>query len=160
VFFDRHSIENGNDFDEYIRTALKSSAVIISMMSPSYFSSKWCFSEFQSFLVRESKLDLTKGSLIACARFHDGENYPPVARNMQADDFTDFAILVSSFWGSPKAVDFDPLIKRFSSKVAVKVKLAPPFSDDFPVEVAEDDRVPAAKPISRPSRYIIRARKR
>jgi hypothetical protein len=153
MFFDRRSIENGQEFDAYIRDALLSSAVIVSIFSPLYFTSKWCVSEFESFLAREEKLKFKKGSLVACARFHDGENYPIEAQKMQAEDFRDFAILAPKFWDSDKAVTFEQLIMEFAKKIAKKIKLAPPFETSFPIQVMDDKDVPEQKMVIRPSDY-------
>jgi hypothetical protein len=154
MFFDRRSIENGQDFDTYIRDALRSSAVIVSIFSPLYFTSKWCVSEFESFLAREQKLKFKKGTLVACARFHDGENYPPDAQKMQAEDFRDYAILAPRFWDTDKAVAFDQLITAFAKTIARKIKSAPPYDQNFPVEVVNDENVLERKPIARPSDYV------
>jgi hypothetical protein len=153
MFFDRRSIENGQEFDAYIRDALRSSAVIVSIFSPNYFTSKWCLSELESFLAREEKLNCKKGSLVACARFHDGENYPIEAQKLQSEDFRDFAILAPRFWDSDKAVTFDQLIREFAKKIAKKIKSAPPHETAFPIQVRDDKDVPEQKPIVRPSDY-------
>jgi hypothetical protein len=154
MFFDRRSIENGQEFDEYIRDALLSSAVIVSIFSPLYFTSKWCMSELESFLAREEKFKFKRGSLIACARFHDGENYPAEAQRMQAEDFRDFAILAPRFWDSPKAVKFDPLITGFAKKIAKKIRSAPPYEATFPVQIIDDKDLAEQKPTIRPSDYL------
>jgi len=154
MFFDSRSIENGQEFDEYIRDALLSSAVIVSIFSPLYFTSRWCVSELESFLAREEKFKFKKGSLVACARFHDGENYPLEARRMQAEDFREFAILAPKFWDSEKAVAFDQLITEFAKKIAKKIRAAPPYDAAFPILVRDDSDVPEQKPVIRPSDYI------
>jgi TIR domain len=154
IFFDTRSIENGHDFDEFIRDSLRSSVVMISVFSPLYFTSKWCLSELHTFYAREEQLKIKKGSLIASAQFHDGENYPPYAQRMQSDDFRNFAILHPKFWDSEAALHFDQIIKDFAIKVAKKIRAAPPYSDNFPLNVVPDDGVQVPGVIGRPSSYV------
>ena len=92
--------------------------------------------------------------MIASAHFHDGENYPPYAQKMHSEDFRNFAILAPKFWETEAAVQFDKIIKDFSVKVAKKIKMAPPYSDDFPLNVVHDDRVEVPAVIGRPSSYV------
>jgi hypothetical protein len=106
IFFDTRSIENAAVIDQAIRDALRTSEVIISVMSPLYFTSAHCLAEIRTFMSREDHLARSRGSLIACARFHDGASYPPPFTNMLSEDFAPFANPAKAFWDSLDGVAF------------------------------------------------------
>jgi hypothetical protein len=111
IFFDTRSISNGLVFDQVICDALRKSTVIISVMSPLYFTSAYCLAEIGTFIEREDHLRKNRGSLISCARFHDGASYPLPFSHMQSEDFAEFANPANAFWNSPAGVAFQPRIR-------------------------------------------------
>jgi hypothetical protein len=155
VFVDTSSIENGSDFPDFIAGALKNSTVIVCLFSPLYFNSPWCMTEINFFIDREKKLNLKQGSLVSCARFHDGVNYPDAFRDMQSDDFTPFANPNPHFWNSQKGADFDDVIKQFCKTLSDKIRNAPvvpPHEEEpTPSAVAVSD----APKIRRPGDYLV-----
>jgi TIR domain len=154
VFFDSQSIGNGLDFNSCIADALRGSAVIISITSPMYFNSPHCFSEIQAFSDREQMLNLRRGSLIACARYHDGESFPAIYRTLQAYDFTKFTSTAARFWESDKGMAFEEIIQQFAEQVAKKIKSAPPPSKDFPASFFSETPSASAEKIRRPADYV------
>jgi hypothetical protein len=132
IFFDTRSIGNGLVFDQVIADALKKSTVIISVMSPLYFTSAYCLAEIGTFIEREDHLRKSRGSLISSARFHDGASYPLPFSHMQSEDFAEFANPASAFWQSPAGVAFEPRIRTFTSTIASKIKTAPDWDSSFP----------------------------
>lgn len=154
VFFDSRSIDNGLDFNSFITEALRGSAVLICIFSPLYFTSAHCLSEINAFFDREQMLKLRRGSLIACARFHDGERYPANYRTMQAYDFTKFANTAKRFWETEKGVEFEEIIQQFSAQVADKIKIAPAPSADFPSSFFNENASVFAEKIRRPADYL------
>jgi hypothetical protein len=154
VFFDSTSIENGLDFNSCIADALRGSTIIISIMSPMYFNSPHCFSEIEAFCIREQMLNLRRGSLIACARFHDGESFPASYRTLQAFDFTRFAIMAPRFWDTDKGMEFEEIIKKFAEQAAKKILSAPPLSEDFPASFFSETPSASADKIRRPADYV------
>jgi hypothetical protein len=157
IFFDARSIGNGVNFDQSIDDALKHSTVIISVMSPLYFASAYCLAEIETFILREDKLGYSRGSLISCAHFHDGESFPIRFARLQAVDFTPFANTEKAFWDSADAVVFSPRIKNFGIAIAEKIKAAPEWSSDFPDPPYDPDSGIAPPPIKRPAAYLEQA---
>jgi hypothetical protein len=157
VFFDAQSIDNGHDFGLTIADALQSSAVLICLFSPLYFTSGNCLSEINAFFAREEMLGLRRGQLIACARFHDGDRYPDPYRRLQSRDFTDFANLSPRFWESEKGAEFESTIPQFAEQIASKIRTAPNRRPDFPASFFEGDPSSFAQPIMRPREYLERA---
>ena len=49
VFFDKHSVVAGENWQDAIRLNLSSSAVFLAFLSPSYIRSEWCNNEFWEF---------------------------------------------------------------------------------------------------------------
>jgi hypothetical protein len=154
IFIDNQSIENGLLFDRAIARALNRSAVIISVFSPLYFTSDYCLAEIDAFMKREDHLGADRGSLISCARFHDGDSYPLPYLHMQQDDFSPFANPTKAFWESNAATQFEELIRSFTHRVADKIKAAPPWSQDFPDPVYAPNCGTQPPRIMRPSEYL------
>ncbi|MDX8501913.1 toll/interleukin-1 receptor domain-containing protein [Mesorhizobium sp. VK4C] len=132
IFFDTRSIENGRVFDQAISDALKHSMVLISVMSPLYFSSDHCLAEINAFLRREDHLNRNRGELISCARFFDGATYPKPFVSMQSEDFAPFANPTKAFWDSADGTKFEDIIRRFAHSIAEKIRAAPPWDPGFP----------------------------
>ena len=133
IFFNRDSIEVGDIWPDSLRSALKTSRCMVSLWSPSYFQSRWCLTEWQSFPERERKLGLGAHGLIAPVRYHDGEYFPEEAAKVQWADFSNYTTTVSAFWASQRAVEFDQKLRVFAASVAVVVSRTPPFRADWPI---------------------------
>jgi hypothetical protein len=138
IFFDKEDIKTGDQWRERLSDALKQSRCIVCVWSPLYFTSKWCISEWMTFVEREK---LSKRELVVAASFHDGENFPADARKVQFLDFSPFANTMPAFWKTELAVDFLPLLKKFAHDLAEKIRKAPPFNETFPVELVSDEKV-------------------
>jgi hypothetical protein len=154
IFFDTRSIDNGEPFDDAIREALKNSAVIIAVMSPLYFTSAICNAEIRAFMDREDRLGRPRGSLISCARFHDGERYPSPFNRMQSMDFSQFANPMDSFWNSIDAAVFADRIRDFSRIIAGKIQASPVWDPSFPVPPFDPNGGAPAQSIRRPAAYL------
>jgi hypothetical protein len=154
IFFDTRSIGNGLVFDQAIGDALKRSAVIISVMSPLYFTSPYCLAEIGTFLDREDYLQKNRGSLISCARFHDGASFPMPFSHMQSEDFAPFANPAKAFWNSLDSVSFEPLIRAFADGIAAKIRAAPEWENNFPDPPYDPDNTPPQARIRRPAMVL------
>jgi len=132
IFYDKESIEVGDLWANKIGDALKHSRCIVAVLSPDYFKSEWCYAEISTFLKRQEVLSIP-GGIIMGARFHDGNSYPGAVKNIQQVDFNKYASLSKSFWETRRADDFTEEIKKFAKEIALKIKTAPSFQDDFPI---------------------------
>jgi hypothetical protein len=134
MFVDEDSIETGERWPERLRESLKLSRCMVCIWSAPYFLSDWCLSEWASFREREKRLNMTSHGLIAPIRFHDGEHFPPEAREVEWTDFSPYAFTVPAFWTSSKAQELEELLKEeLVRSVAKIIKSAPPFDPDWPV---------------------------
>ena len=146
IFFDTEDIKTGDQWRERLSDALKQSRCIVCVWSALYFQSKWCVSEWMTFVRREK---LAKRALVVAASFHDGEKFPPDARKVQFLDFSPYANTMPAFWRTELAVLFLPLLKKFVHDLAEKIRKAPPFDEAFPVELVSDDKVEPERTIER-----------
>lgn len=152
IFFDTESIETGEQWNRTIREGLKTSKCLVAVWSPDYFHSPWCIAEWQSFVQREQHLKLKTGSLIAPARYHDGEYFPRAAQNAQMMDFRQYTSTMAFFWDSKYADEFErTVLKPFAKAVAKKIRNAPTYDDKFPLVAADEPPVPSLPPVPRPS---------
>src|SRR5262245_58620340 len=53
VFFDVHAIRTGDDWEKHIGGGVRSSGVMLALMSPAYFRSEWCRKEWEEFCRQE-----------------------------------------------------------------------------------------------------------
>jgi len=137
IFVDRDCIEIGDRWPDSVRAGIRSSKCMIGIWSPRYFQSRWCVSEWHSFLAREQQVELGVHTLVAPVRFHDGEYFPSQAANVQCVDFSNYTATIPAFWQSQRAVEFEGPLKAFARSVAAVVRRAPPFRPDWPVVESE-----------------------
>lgn len=138
IFFDSDSIEVGDNWPERLREGLKTSRCMIGIWSPTYFySSRWCVSEWKSFIAREKMVNMEIGGLVAPITVHDGDRFPQEAKDVQQDNFVTYYSPAKSFWETTKASELSDKIRNFAEKVAKIVINAPPFDPNWPVVEAE-----------------------
>ena len=148
IFFDTEVIGPGKKWRKEIVSALKQSRCIICVWSPLYFQSKWCYSEWMTFVRRE---EMANRGLVMPASFHDGESFPPAAKETQFLDFSPFANTMPKYWETDDAVQFQPLLQQFAHALADMIRNAPPFDEGFPVVELPDNEIPPEKMIERPA---------
>ena len=136
-FFDKESIETGSKWPSKLQEGIKTSKCLICIWTPEYFRSKWCLSEWESFMEREKQKD--GAELIIPVRFHDGESFPIEAQNRQSLDVRDFNYTVKSFWDGEKAEGLEDLIKKLSLDISRVIKSAPIFEPNFPIIIHQEE---------------------
>ncbi len=138
IFYDVEDIQTGDRWKEKIVDALKTSKCIVCIWSPKYFESKWCVSEWLTFVSRETKHQ----SLILPAAYHDGKIFPKKARTYKWADFSNYASTMPSFWNTNDAVQFEKEeLKKFAVDIALKIKDCPDYDNYFPVIEADDSQL-------------------
>jgi TIR domain-containing protein len=142
LFVDEDSIETADRWPEKLREALRLSRCMVCVWSPSYFQSRWCVSEWRSFLARERLLNLQSHGLIAPIRFHDGEHFPEEAQVVQWTDVAPYTSTVPAFWTSQRAIELEDKLKELAVSVAAVIRRAPEFRVDWPIEEAAALAVP------------------
>ncbi len=149
IFFDTEEIRTGMRWRQKISDSLKQSRCIVCFWSPLYFQSKWCVSEWMTFVEREK---LSSSELVMPAAYFDGESFPPKALNKQFMDFSEFTSTMPKFWETELAVTFEAKgLRRFAHDLADMIRKAPPYDDAFPIVEAPDDEVESEQKIARPA---------
>jgi len=154
IFFDTEDITTGARWQQKLSTALKQSRCLICLWSPLYFQSKWCVSEWMTFVERETFLNRERPStdLVMPASYFDGDTFPQKAKNRQFLDFSEFASTMPKFWDTELAVKFEnERLRRFAHDLAEMIRKSPPFDEAFPVVEVGEDEVESEKPIARPA---------
>ncbi|WP_025741734.1 toll/interleukin-1 receptor domain-containing protein [Aquimarina pacifica] len=144
IFYDKESIEIGDEWKSKIGDAIRHSRCIVAILSPDYFKSTWCYAEILSFLKRQEIIEDSTG-LVLGARFHDGHSFPEKVKAIQQEDFSDYASVSDSFWDTRKAAEFGDRIKEFARVIAHQIKNAPEFQQDFPIVIPEEKELLSTK---------------
>ena len=94
VFRDKPSIAAGDEWSEAIKTALSTSRILIAVLTPTYFTSKWCVAEWRTIEQKEATHESARNQLIIPVKFSNGHHYPDFVRKRQFDDeLTDFRVV-------------------------------------------------------------------
>jgi hypothetical protein len=136
VFIDEE-IHPGDRWPQTVRDALLTSKCLVPVLSGDYFYSRWCASEWGSFVEREDRLglDTTSQSLIVPI-IHcdcDGDDFPQRAREYQPMDFKDCRSISSNFQSHVKFPKFEESMEMLAKAVAKAVGRAPKFDPTWPV---------------------------
>jgi TIR domain-containing protein len=129
VFYYKKSLKPGDPWPDELREGIRRSRVALALCSPEYFLSKWCLTEFYSFLDRNKKKN---AKVLMPLSIHDGDGFPEDARNIQDGDLADYVIVGEGFKETKKYADFQAALKDFSVRVAELVSKAPDF-EEWPV---------------------------
>lgn len=137
IFIDAEDIRTGSRWRSQLVDSLKTSKCVVCLWSPLYFQSKWCRSEWLSFVERGQRYNR---NLVLPASYHDGQSFPREAQETQWRDFSHYASTMPKFWSTDLAVEFEKEhLKPFASDLAQMIREAPPFDDTFPIVEAGDD---------------------
>ena len=146
VFLDTDSIEIGSHWPDRLRHAILTSRCLVPILSPEYFQSRWCLTEWSSFRARERLIRPPCESLIVPMKFHDGQWFPPEAQQIRTLDLSRHAGTTPAFWATKRADELDQMLVPFAQRVAEVISQVPPFSAEWPIHegVAADapDRFP------------------
>lgn len=127
--FDIQGIEPGQKWRDELKTALKTSRCLVALWTPSYFLSKWCTAEWQTFQARSQERGK---ALVVGVSVHDGQSFPADAKAIQFMDLSAYKIIGAGFAASPKYVDFQEQVMKLAHYVAKAVKDSPDF-EDWPI---------------------------
>jgi hypothetical protein len=131
VFWDREDIAPGDIWWKKIEQALQTARCVVPIWSPSYFRSQYCVAEWLTFRLRGAGEALTDWGLVVPVSFNDGLSFPKYAREVQYDDFSDFAYDGIARTADPY-IAFQKRLRAFAEALAVKVQNAPAFKPTWP----------------------------
>lgn len=141
VFFDTRVLGPGSRWPAELQRAISRSKCLLPIWSPPYFHSPWCIAEWRSFVARERLLGPT-ACLIVPITIHDGEWFPPEARQVTHLDLCMYAATTGAFWETRRADELDMMLRDFSQRLADVVRKAPPYRPQWPVLTPPSDPPP------------------
>ncbi len=148
VFFDTEAIEVGTQWRAELRRALLRSRCLMAVLSPEYFRSEWCLTEWSSFLARQRMLSGHPVTVILPVKFCDGSFFPLEAQDMEQLDLSDHSSLMPAFWESPGALELERKLKPFAMRLAAAIDAAPDFQV-WPFESPPPSPAPVNVPMRR-----------
>lgn len=142
VFVD-YQMPVGGSWPEILKHKLARSKCMVAILSPPYFRSAWCLSEWRTMEERERSVGLGPGSriggLIYPVRFWDGQHFPPFASNRQRRDFVNFNRDTPAFTTTRDYDDFVREVQSMVSDLENMIQNAPPWNPGWPI-LEEPDR--------------------
>jgi cellulose biosynthesis protein BcsQ len=135
--FSDNTRQGGDAWEASVNRALVASRCLLAIWTPSYFQSKRCLTEWQTFQRRENQLNT---QLVVPVLFHGRANLPEAARRTEMVDFTRFALTGEGFRRTEIYLDFQKGVQQLAKQVADIIQKAPVFSPDFQVVIPEEMR--------------------
>jgi hypothetical protein len=139
VFLDVRECKPGVDWTERLEHALRHTRCLIPVLSPTYFDSSWCMTEFYSMLARQQA---TGKTLIYPLRFSDGDFFPADVKALGHCDIAKF----SAARGPLRTPAFMQLIEQVCVAVGGLVRQAPSFDPGWSIERPKPVSVLFGKP--------------
>ena len=133
IFFDAGNLEVGASWPEQLTEALKRSRMLLAVLSPPYFRSSWCLSEWESMAARERLLGEEPGGLILPIVAFGGDAFPKEAQTRQSIDMSQWAIPFPQFRETTQYVEFYQAVRGLAEVIAKNIERAPPWQEDFPI---------------------------
>lgn len=148
VFIDE-TIEVGTKWPEQLKSALRSSSLLVPIWSPRYFRSPWCLAEWRTMEAREQLMGIKGVNGLVCpVRYHDGNFFPLDAKGREWLDLSDLNYDIEAFERSEKYLLFIDRIKDFVKQLANRLATVPGWEPDWPI--VEPPPSGAPPPFGRP----------
>jgi hypothetical protein len=121
---------------------IDSTGMLLSVWTQTYFRSKACVAEFETFRRRG---ELSGAARILPVLYHGGDHFPDEARSIQAADFRNYAIAGDIPKYSALSAEFSSAVKRLAVDAARVIISAPPLDPTWPI-VEPKEIQPRAQP--------------
>lgn len=136
VFWYKEQV-TGVDWKKNLKKVLCHSRILVAILSPHYFRSDWCMSEFHSVVEREKILGLGElerpEGLIYPILFSDGDCFREVGRVKYWKDLSEWRYPWPQFRDSAGYLEFDLAMRDVGTELAKQIEGVPPWSAGFPV---------------------------
>ena len=136
IFVDEE-IEVGDHWPTALEQALLRSRCMVCVWSPPYFRSRWCMAEWKTMEARLDHLRMAGGTelprLVYPLRFHDGDLFPPEAKDTQWRDVTRYTDYRPSYRETAGYRAFMEEVKAMAGDLATILAAAPPWESSWPV---------------------------
>jgi hypothetical protein len=136
LFVDKN-MERGVHWPSELENALCHSKVMVSVLTPPYFTSRWCMAEWDSMREREKLLgiaspDRSQG-LIHPILYSDSVNFPDEGREFSWWDFKELATPEPVFQESRDWLRFHHKVTDLAQHLAHLLQQVPEWQPDWPV---------------------------
>jgi TIR domain len=129
--------ESATAWPENLEHALRSSRLLVAVLSPPYFRSRWCLAEWTSMLERERAAGYgTPGKprlLIHPVVYADGVHFPPEASRNFSRDFSAWNYPFPHFRDTPAYLQFFDAVEQLANEIAGRLDDVPDWSEQFPI---------------------------
>lgn len=120
-----------------LQSALRHSKIMVQLLTPPYFESKWCMAELRSMQAREEMLGLAGSEisqgLIYPILYSDSENFPVEHRQRSWVDLKAFAYPDPVFQQTVGFNNFHQKVTELASDLAQLVRQVPDWRPDWPI---------------------------
>jgi MinD-like ATPase involved in chromosome partitioning or flagellar assembly len=138
IFFDKAVLTAAAEWAEVQKQALSRSRLLIPVLSPSYFRSRWCRAEFETF---EQRNKGGYASLLIPVVISGGEAFPREVQKYQWADFRDEMVPLRQFASSPRYEQFHDKVKRLAQDVVDALGHVPSYNPGWPLVNPSDAEV-------------------
>ncbi|MFE9746394.1 toll/interleukin-1 receptor domain-containing protein [Saccharothrix saharensis] len=136
-----------------LQHALRHSKIMIALLTPHYFHSKWCLAEWSSMLAREKMLGMANsgqpGGLVYPILYSDSQNFPPEGRERSWQDFKEYAHPDPCYQETRQYVDFHREVTRVAIDLVDLLQQVPPWRSDWPDVDPPNPVLPTPVPLPR-----------
>jgi hypothetical protein len=132
IFVDKQ-IETGAFWPDELENALRRSRLMVAVLSPPYFTSKWCRAEWKSMELRENIVEMDSG-LIFPVVFSDGDSFNTHVERRQCRSMKDWSYPYPQFAEAPAFLQFHDKVREFAIELVGRLDKVPQWSPDWPVE--------------------------
>ena len=147
IYVDDDRLAPGATWPVNLKKALSRTRVLIPVWSIDYFISNWCKAECSVMLYREKALKMRTGEgdddggLILPVRLFDGKGYPEFAQKIHSLDCNDFNNIAGNFEQTPNYFELVNVIKKWTPKVADRIRRSPEWSAEWTTEAWLDEPI-------------------
>jgi hypothetical protein len=139
-FVDKEGIQDGEYWKSKLASTLIRSRILVSVLTPNYFDSNWCMSEWASFAKREElyrdNLNLSREQgLIFTVTYSDGKHFPEFAKEVQSQqNFSKYTSTLPAFSHSAGVLEFEAAVQSFAQILADILENINYWDENFPIE--------------------------
>jgi MinD-like ATPase involved in chromosome partitioning or flagellar assembly len=132
AFFDATELSGGDIFEDKLSDTLRKSRILLSIVTPTYFSNRFSQREWKTFLIRE---EITNSNLIIPIIFRGTRDIPDELEDHKVFNFESVSTEGKS---REKSKEYTIAIRKLAERLRDLLEEAPPFDPHWPI--AYDDK--------------------
>ncbi|GAB3444007.1 TIR domain-containing protein [Actinophytocola sediminis] len=136
VYIDR-LMPHGVHWPSSLKKALRHTKIMIPVLTPQYFESRWCMAEWRSMREREKLLGLADLEIPQSLRYPilyaDSQNFPDEGRELAWQDFKEHSMPDPGFQDSREYVPFHRRVVTLAEDLAELLVQVPAWQPDWPL---------------------------